>query len=87
MGKVMPVTVNAALGTFACEIVTLEPPELVSVAGRVWEFPTCTLPKLKLAGLAVRDPGVAPVPDSGTLTVGSEASLRIETLPLTCPLD
>jgi len=68
-------------------MVTLEPPELFTVSCKVCELPTCTFPKLKDPGLAARVPGVAPVPDSGTFIVGSEASLIIEILPLADPLD
>ena len=83
----MPEIVNAVLGAFTCEMVTLEPPELVSVSCRLCEFPTCTLPKLKLDGVATRDPGAVPDPESGTVSVGLEASLVIDKLPLFDPLD
>jgi hypothetical protein len=67
--------------------VTLEPPELVRVSCRLCVPPTCTLPKLKLAGLAVSDPGVVDDPDSGTLSVEFEASLTIERFPVAEPPD
>src|SRR5919197_1865954 len=68
-------------------MVTLKPPELVTVSCKVCELPTCTLPKLKDAGLGVRVPAVAPVPDKGTVTLGSEASLVMEMLPFADPLE
>ena len=66
-------------------MVTLEPPELVKVSDRVWLLPTCTLPKLRLVAVAVSDPGVTPVPDSGTFNVGFDALLLMERLPLADP--
>ena len=69
----------------AALIVTLDPPELVSVSDKVWLLPTCTLPKLRLVAVAVSDPGVTPVPDSGTFNVGFDALLVIERLPLADP--
>jgi hypothetical protein len=65
--------------------VTLEPPELVRVSDNVWLLPTCTLPKLRLVAVAVSDPAVTPVPDSGTLNVGFAPSLTIARLPLAGP--
>ena len=58
---------------------------MVNVSDNVWLLPTCTLPKLRLVALAVSDPGVTPVPDSGTFKVGFDALLVIETLPLADP--
>jgi hypothetical protein len=65
---------------------TEEPPELVSVSGKVWLLPTCTLPKLRLLAVAVNDPAVIPVPESGTAIVGFEALLARERLLLANPL-
>ena len=65
----------------ACVMVTLDPPELVKVSDRVWLLPTCTLPKLRLVAVAVSDPGVTPVPESGTVKVGFDALLVTERLP------
>ena len=65
----------------AAEIVTLDPPELVRVSDSVWVLPTCTLPKLRLVAVAVSDPGVTPVPESGMPNVGFDALLLIERLP------
>jgi hypothetical protein len=66
-------------------IVTLDPPELVRVSDKVWLLPTCTLPKLRLVAVAVSDPGAAPVPESGTFTVGFDALLVMERFPLADP--
>jgi hypothetical protein len=62
-------------------MVTLEPPELVSVSESVWLLPTCTLPKLRLVAVAVSDPGVTPVPESGMPSVGFDALLVTARLP------
>jgi len=69
----------------AALIVTLEPPELVNVSDSVWLLPSCTLPKLRLVAVAVSEPGVTPVPESGTATVGFDALLVMERLPLADP--
>ena len=69
----------------AAEIVTLDPPELVRVSDSVWLLPTWTLPKLRLVAVAVSDPGVTPVPESGMPRVGFEALLVIARLPLADP--
>ena len=50
-------------------------------------MPVCTLPKLRLDGFAVRDPGVTPVPDNGMLSVGLEALLVSERVPPAAPAD
>ena len=48
VGKVNPLMENAAPVTLACEMVTEEPPVLVSVSERFVLLPTATLPKLRL---------------------------------------
>jgi hypothetical protein len=65
----------------AAVIVTVEPPELVRVSDKVRLFPTCTLPKLRLVAVAVSEPGVTPVPESGTVNVGFDALLVMARLP------
>ena len=50
-------------------------------------LPTCTLPKLVLAGLALRTPGVNPSPESETLSAELRALLMTERLPLSDPPD
>jgi len=67
--------------------VTLVPPVLVTVSERDLLFPTVTLPKLRLAGLAPSVPGVTPVPDSGMVRVGFDAFDVRVTLPLALPAD
>lgn len=79
MEKVAPVT-------FACVIVTLEPPVLVTVSDRLVLLPTCTLPNPSEAGFGDSVPCVAPVPDKGMLKLEFEPSEVITTLPLVAPL-
>ena len=50
-------------------------------------FPTVTLPKLRLVGLAPSVPGVTPLPDKGTVSVGFEALDVSVRLPLALPDD
>ena len=61
------------------------PPELVSVSGRLCVLPTVTLPKLRLAALAVREAGAVAVPETGTVREGLEALLLMERLKLSLP--
>ena len=52
-------------------------------------LPTVTLPKLKLAGFALKDPGevvVMPVPDNGIVMLGLAASEPMITAPDALPL-
>lgn len=60
-------------------------PELVMVNVCVPLFPTRTLPKLKLEGLAARAACV-PAPVSATVTVGLDAPLVIVILPEAFPV-
>ena len=60
---------------------------LVTVSDRLELLPTCTLPKLRLVGLAVSAPGVIPVPDNGMVRVGFEAFDVMVTLPLAAPAE
>ena len=60
---------------------------LVTVSDRDCLFPTVTLPKLRLVGLAPSVPGVTPVPDKGMVRVGFEAFDVMVTLPLALPAD
>ena len=60
---------------------------LVTVSDREFLFPTVTLPKLRLVGLAASVPGVTPLPDKGMVRVGFEAlDVRVR-LPLVLPAD
>jgi hypothetical protein len=66
----------------------VDAPVLLNTIDFVLLSPTCTLPKLRLAGLALRVPGAAvPVPDSGTLKLGLVASLVMVKAPLALPTD
>ena len=64
---------------------TLVPPVFVTVSKRDLLLPTVTLPKLRLVGLAPSEPGDTPVPDSGMVSVGLEASDVMVMLPLAPP--
>ena len=48
-------------------------------------LPTVTLPKLRLVELSPNVPTGAPLPESGTVTVGFDAFERTEALPLAAP--
>jgi hypothetical protein len=82
-GKVIPLKLNPVPLAVICEMVTAVPPEFVSFSARVDVLPVVTLPKLRLVGLAAIWPGLAPVPDSGTLREGLDAFDVIARFPLT----
>ena len=85
-GAVIPLTLNPAPPEIpTCEIVTLDPPTLVTVSEIVLFTPTCTIPNVRLVGFAVIGPAAAPVPDSGIFSVGFELSDVITTLPVAAP--
>lgn len=86
-GRLRPVMVKPDPEKLACDTVTLELPELVRVSGKVWPWPTCTLPKVRLAGFEARVPGPVAMPETGTLTTEFEASLTTAILPLELPAD
>ena len=50
-------------------------------------FPTVTLPKLKLVGLAPNVPGVTPIPDNGIVSVGFDPFEVTVRLPPALPAD
>ena len=52
------------------------------VSGKELLLPVWMLPKLKLPGVALIAPGVAPVPDKPILSVGLEALLAMARLPV-----
>ncbi len=86
-GVVMPLKLNPEPLIATCEIVTLLPPVLVTVSDKDCLFPTVTVPKLRLVGLAPSVPGVTPLPDKGIVSVGLEAlDVRVR-LPLALPDD
>ena len=60
-GTVSPVMLNPVPVAVACEMVTLDPPVLVSESVKVRLLPTWALPKARLAGLEVSWPGAAGV--------------------------
>ena len=66
---------------------TVVPPALVMVSDRDCLFPTVTVPKLRLVGLAPSVPAVTPVPDNGIVKVGFEALDVIVRLPLAPPAE
>jgi hypothetical protein len=68
-----------------CETVRFSPPVFVRVSLKLWLLPICTLPKVRLVGLAVRSPGVTPLPESAISTVALEALSVIESIPLLAP--
>jgi len=85
-GVLMPLRVNPIPLIVAVEIVTLDPPVLVTVADRDWFDPSVTFPKLSVVGFELRVPGVVlPLPDSATVRVGFEALDKIVTVPLAVP--
>lgn len=59
-GSVSPVKENPVPETFACEIVTGDPPEFVKVSYRLAVLPTCTPPKPSEDGFALSVPAGAP---------------------------
>ncbi len=85
-GVVMPLRVNPVPLIPAWEIVTLEPPVLVSVPERVGLLPTVTLPKARLVGFEAKAPTETPVPDAAIVSVGFEASEVMVTAPVADPV-
>jgi hypothetical protein len=67
----------------ACEIVTLVPPVLVKESVKVTLVPAGTLPKLRLAGLAVSCPEATPIAFRGMASLAPE----IKRLPAIVPDD
>jgi len=86
-GTLVPLRLNPGPLTAMAEIVTDDPPVLVTVSERVCLTPTCTLPKLRLVGFDVRSPGARPVPDSGMVKVGFDAFEVTVTFPVTAVAD
>ena len=68
------------------EIVAAVPPELVTLVASVLLLPICTLPKVRLAGFALRAAALATVPDNPMLSVGLDALLTIAKLPEAVPV-
>jgi hypothetical protein len=83
-GVARPVMLNPVPDALPAEIATLAVPEFVKVTPTDPLAPTSRLPKLILAGFAVRLP-CTPVPLSAIDTVGSLAVLVITMLPAVTP--
>lgn len=64
---------------------TLDPPVLVTVSDSEEFLPTITLPKSRLVGLDDRVPAETPIPDNGRVSVESEASEMMVTVPVALP--
>ncbi len=86
-GVVMPLTLNPVPLAATEEIVTLVPPEFVTVSDKVLFAPTCTLPKPRLVGFDPSPPATTPVPESAIVSVGFDASDVNVTLPLALMAD
>ncbi|MGA8301075.1 MAG: hypothetical protein WB817_16460 [Terriglobales bacterium] len=86
MGSVSPEMENIAPFRFAWEIVTLDPPVLVSASDKLELLPAWTFPNARLGGFAASAPCVTPVPESGILKFESEPVEVMFRLPLTAPL-
>ena len=71
--------------TVTCETVIVDPPVLLSTSDLVLLFPTCTLPKLRLVGLALIVPCETAVPERETVNDGFEASLVTVSVPVGLP--
>jgi hypothetical protein len=87
IGKVNPLIEKTAPVTFACVMVTDDPPVLVSVSDKLVLLPTWTLPNARLVGLAAKAPGATPVADSGRFRAELEALEEKVMLPLELPAD
>ncbi len=86
-GGLIPLKLKPVPLAVICEMVSAEPPAFVSVCESVLLVPVPTFPKLRLVGLAVRSPGVTPVPDKAIFRVEFDALLIRARFPLTVPLD
>src|SRR5580704_10519333 len=84
-GVVIPLTLNPEPLAATAEIVTLDPPVLVTVSDKVCFTPTSTLPKLRLVGFDPRAPAATPLPDNGIFNVEFDAFEVMAMLPVTAP--
>ena len=71
-GSDRPPTVNAELLLLTALTVTLDPPA-VRVPVALPLVPSTTLPRARVAGLTLSVVAGLPIPESGKVTVGSEA--------------
>src|SRR5215468_8248986 len=85
-GRVNPDTVKPGPEPEACDTVTVEPPELVSVSGWVWLVPTGTLPKLSVGEPAASVPAITALAESPIFKLALVALLAIAIWPLALPL-
>jgi hypothetical protein len=86
VGSVNPLRLNPLPVAVACEIVTVDPLELLRAALSVCLLLTCSGPKFRLDGFDVSDPAARPVPERGRLRVGFDASLVMFRFPLALPI-
>jgi hypothetical protein len=87
-GKVNPLIENSAPVTFACEMVMVDPPVLLSVSDRFALPPTWILPNARLEGFEVSKAEFTPFPlklSTILLFTPSSAMVLNETLPLKAP--
>ena len=84
-GRVSPLMEKPVPLALAAEMVTVDPPVLVSVSDRFALLPTCTLPKARLVGAGVSVPWVTPVPESGMLRLGLDPLEVMLRLPVAAP--
>lgn len=84
-GNDRPLRVKPVPLAEAAEMVTLVPPELVNVSVSVFELPTNTFPKVRLAGLGVSCPCVTPIPVRPMFNGDPGASETIARVPLAVP--
>jgi hypothetical protein len=84
-GSLGPLNVNPLPVAAAFEIVTVDPPVLVTVTARLLLLPTVTLPKATLLGFAVNEPGATPVPDKAMFSGEPGASETIARFPFALP--
>jgi len=81
----MPLTLKPEPVTAIWEITAFVPPVLVMVDDSELEFPTVTLPKLRLEGVAVRRPSGIAVPERGKAREGLDALEETVTRPVRLP--
>ena len=86
-GTLKAVRVNPVPVVVAWDKVKLVPPAFVRVADWLWLLPTCTLPKVIVAGLAARLPGLTPAPVTAMVKLEFAALETSVTLPVTVPGD
>ncbi len=85
-GKDCPLRANSEVPVAPEETITLDPVAL-SVAVMLLLCPTTTLPKLKVPGLMVSWPAIAPLPDIEIARFGFEAFDTTAMFPLTLPAE